>query len=82
MKWIHKASEPDEQNRYGATARREKKSQPQFGAGETQILTSGVAFSVALRNKKTGAQKKAPRLHPYRKNSSVWHTVWGKIEIF
>ena len=58
-----------------------KISQPQLGAGETQILTSGVAFSVALRSKKRGAQKKAPRpkrLYPYRKNPSVWHTVWGK----
>ena len=60
-----------------------KKSGPRFRAGETQILTSGVAFSVALRSKKRGAQKKAPRpkrLYPYRKNPSVWHTVWGTKE--
>ena len=59
-----------------------KNSQPEFGAGETQILTSGVAFSVALRSKKRGGQKFAPgpkRLYPYRKNPSVWHTVWGNI---
>ena len=53
-----------------------------FRAGETQILTSGVPFSVALRSKKRGGQKKAPRskrLYPYRKNPSVRHTVWGNI---
>ena len=58
-----------------------KNSGHTFRAGETQILTSGVAFSVALRSKKRGGQKKAPRpkrLYPYRKNPSVWHTVWGK----
>ena len=58
-----------------------KNSEPRFRAGETQILTSGVAFSVALRSKKRGGQKFAPgpkRLYPYRKNPSVWHTVWGK----
>ena len=58
-----------------------KNSEPRFRAGETQILTSGVPFSVALRSKKRGGQKKAPRskrLYPYRKNPSVWHTVWGK----
>ena len=47
---------------------------PTFRAGETQILTSGVAFSVALRSKKRGGQKKTPRpkrLYPYRKNPSV-----------
>ena len=57
-----------------------KNSQHTFRAGETQILTSGVAFSVALRSKKRGAQKKTPRpkrLYPYRKNRSVRHTVWG-----
>ena len=57
-----------------------KNSEPRFRAGETQILTSGVPFSVALRSKKRGGQKKAPRskrLYPYRKNPSVWHTVWG-----
>ena len=57
-----------------------KLSQHAFRAGETQILTSGVAFSVALRSKKRGGQKFAPRpkrLYPYRKNPSVWHTVWG-----
>ena len=57
-----------------------KKSEPRFRAGETQILTSGVPFSVALRSKKRGGQKKAPRskrLYPYRKNPSVRHTVWG-----
>ena len=57
-----------------------KISAPPFRAGETQILTSGVAFSVALRSKKRGGQKKTPRpkrLYPYRKNPSVWHTVWG-----
>ena len=46
-----------------------------------RLLTSGVAFSVALRSKKRGGQKYAPRpkrLYPYRKNPSVWHTVWGK----
>ena len=60
------------ENRHGATARRQKKIRA--------ILTSGVAFSVALRSKKRGGQKKAPRpkrLYPYRKNPSVWHTVWG-----
>ena len=34
--------------------------------------------------KKRGAQKKAPRpkrLYPYRKNPSVWHTVWGNIAV-
>ena len=58
-----------------------KISQHTFRAGETQILTSGVAFFVALRSKKRGGQKFAPRpkrLYPYRKNPSVWHTVWGK----
>ena len=72
------------ENRHGATARRKKISQPQFGAGETQILTSGVAFSVALRREKRGGQKFAPRpkrLYPYRKNPSVCHTVWGKSAI-
>ena len=62
-----------------------KKSEPRFRAGEMQILTSGVAFSVALRSKKRGGQKKAPRpkrLYPYRKNPSVWHTVWGNILLF
>ena len=82
MKWIHEESQPDEQNRHGATAARRKKiSRPEFGTGETQILTSGVAFSVALRSKKRGGQKFAPgpkRLYPYRKNPSVRHTVWGK----
>ena len=51
-----------------------KNSQPEFGAGETQILTSGVAFSVALRRKNGSGQKKTPRpkrLYPYRKNPSV-----------
>ena len=38
-----------------------KKSGPRFRAGETQILTSGVPFSVALRSKKRGGQKFAPR---------------------
>ena len=60
-----------------------KNSEPRFRAGETQILTSGVAFSVALRSEKRGGQKKAPRpkrLYPYRKNPSVWHTVWGMID--
>ena len=59
-----------------------------FRAGETQILSSGDAFcvalrrenncrdafSVALRSKKRGGQKKTPRpkrLYPYRKNPSV-----------
>ena len=81
MKWIHEESEPDDPNRHGATARRKKKIRPTFRAGETQILTSGVPFSVALRSKKRGGQKKAPRpkrLYPYRKNPSVRHTVWGK----
>ena len=58
-----------------------KNSEPRFRAGETQILTSGVPFSVALRSKKRGGQKKTPRskrLYPYRKNPSVRHTVWGK----
>ena len=58
-----------------------KKSGPRFRAGETQILTSGVAFFVALRNEKRGEQKFAPRpkrLYPYRKNPEVRHTVWGK----
>ena len=62
-----------------------KNSKPRFRAGETQILTSGVAFFVALRSKKRGGQKKAPRpkrLYPYRKNPSVWHTVWGKKTMF
>ena len=61
-----------------------KNSEPRFRAGETQILTSGVPFSVALRSKKRGGQKKAPRskrLYPYRKNPSVRHTVWGKIKL-
>ena len=49
------------ENRHGATARRQKFSQPPFGAGETQILTSGVAFFVALRSEKRGGQKFAPR---------------------
>ena len=60
-----------------------KNSEPRFRAGETQILTSGVPFSVALRSKKRGGQKKAPRskrLYPYRKNPSVRHTVWGKSQ--
>ena len=60
-----------------------KNSQPQFRAGETQILTSGVAFFVALRSEKRPGQKFAPRpkrLYPYRKNPSVCHTVWGKME--
>ena len=51
-----------------------KISQHTFRAGETQILTSGVAFFVALRSKKRGGQKFAPRpkrLYPYRKNPSV-----------
>ena len=69
------------ENRHGATARRKKQnSRPQFGEGETQILISGVAFSVALRRKKRAGQKFAPRpkrLYPYRKNPSVCHTVWG-----
>ena len=52
MKWIHEESEPDDQNRHGATARRKKFSQQPFRAGETQILTSGGAFFVALRSKK------------------------------
>ena len=58
-----------------------KISGPMFGAGETQILTSGVAFFVALRREKRAGQKFAPRpkrLYPYRKNPSVCHTVWGK----
>ena len=70
------------QNRHGATARRKKNSQHTFRAGETRILTSGGAFFVALRSKKRGGQKFAPRpkrLYPYRKNPSVWHTVWGTI---
>ena len=69
------------ENRHGATARRKKISGPTFGAGETQILTSGVAFFVALRSEKRADRKCAPRpkrLYPYRKNPSVCHTVWGK----
>ena len=62
-----------------------KNSQHTFRAGETQNLTSGVAFFVALRSKKRGGQKFAPRpkrLYPYRKNPSVWHTVWGNILLY
>ena len=58
-----------------------KKSAPPFRAGETQILTSGVAFFVALRSEKRADRKFAPRpkrLYPYRRNPSVCHTVWGK----
>ena len=47
-------------------------------------MTSGDAFFVALRSKKRAGQKKAPRpkrLYPYRKNPSVWHTVWGKSRV-
>ena len=71
-------------NRHGATARRKKISRPEFGAGETQILTSGVAFFVALRRKNGRGQEFAPRpkrLYPYRKNPSVCHTVWGNISV-
>ena len=78
----HEESQPDERKsprRYSETQK--KKSGPRFRAGETQILTSGVAFFVALRSEKRGEQKFAPRpkrLYPYRKNPSVRHTVWGK----
>ena len=51
-------------------------------SGPTQILTSGVAFFVALRRENRRGQKFAPRpkrLYPYRKNPSVCHTAWGKI---
>ena len=44
-------------------------------------LTSGVAFSGALRSETRADRKKTPRpkrLYPYRKNPSVCHTVWGK----
>ena len=63
-------------NKIATSLQRDAKkiSGPQFRAGETQILTSGVAFFVALRSKKRGAQKKTPRpkrLYPYRKNPSV-----------
>ena len=63
-------------NKIATALQREPKkiSQPEFRAGETQILTSGGAFFVALRSKKRGGQKKAPRpkrLYPYRKNPSV-----------
>ena len=81
--WIHEESRPDERKsprRYSETQK--KKSGPRFRAGETQILTSGVAFSVALRSEKRGGQKFAPRpkrLYPYRKNPSVCHTVWGNM---
>ena len=57
-----------------------KNSGPRFRAGETQILTSGVAFFVALRRKNGRGQEFAPRpkrLYSYRKNPSVCHTVWG-----
>ena len=75
----------DRMNEIATALQRDAKkiSQPQFGAGETQILTAGVLFSVALRSEKRGDQKFAPRpkrLYPYRKNPSVWHTVWGKIQ--
>ena len=56
-------------------------SKPRFRAGETQILTSGVAFFVALRSENRGDPKFAPRPkrpYPYRKNPLVCHTVWGK----
>ena len=51
-----------------------KITQPTFRAGETQILTSGVAFSVALRSETRADRKKTPRpkrLYPYPKNPSV-----------
>ena len=69
-------------NKIATALQREPKkiSQHTFRAGETQILTSGGAFFVALRSEKRGGQKFAPRpkrLYPYRKNPSVWHTVWG-----
>ena len=60
-----------------------KFTQPTFRAGETQILTPGVAIFVALRRKKRAGQKLEPgpkRLYPHRKNPSVRHTVWGKKE--
>ena len=61
------------ENRHGATARRQI----------IFLLTSGVAFFVALRRKKRAGQKFAPRpkrLYSYRKNPSVCHTVWGTKE--
>ena len=60
-----------------------KNSQQPFRAGETQILTSGIAFFVALRSENRGDRKFAPRpkrLYPYRKNPSVCHTVWGNTQ--
>ena len=57
-------------------------SQQPFRAGETQILTSGVAFFVALRSEKQADRKFTPRpkrLYSYRKNPSVRHTIWGKM---
>ena len=77
--WIHEESRPDERKsprRYSETP---KKFPSQRFAHEMQMLTSGVAFFVALHRENRGDPKFAPgpkRL--YRKNPSVCHTVWGK----
>ena len=49
-----------------------KNSAPRFCAGETQILTSGGAFFVALRNKKQGGQNRKNPL-PGKKIPLVRH---------
>ena len=69
------------ENRHGATARDQKIYPAHVSRRQTQILTSGGAFFVALRSENRAEQKFAPRptrLYPYRKNPSVCHTVWGK----
>ena len=72
IRWIHEEARPDERKpprRYSETPKKIR-----------AILTSGVAFFVALRSKKRADRKFAPRpkrLYPYRKNPSVCHTVWG-----
>ena len=58
---IHDESQPDERKSPRHFSETPKKfSKPRFRAGETQILTSGVAFLVALRSEKRGEQKFAP----------------------